>query len=905
MLLLRRTVAMLCAFACACLICWWQSATQAHVPEAPILAVTMLWTLIARSKGEVAIAVAAGTITTLAATFWLGDPGMSAAASALAVAIGALVARVVVYSVGRAQARRELVDERPAATAPSMDPIRLVSLQDCGRLALGIAPAAVLSTVVHALAFAADADHALDLAHVLSWGVRAITTCVCLIGPALALRWTVASRSPRQWLTGISSWPPAIEVIALLVLSIVYQWAVFGSGSTLPIGYATLVLVVWAGLRLPQAAAALHGLAMGLSVYLFANRNVPGPFTVVAYPPIRSMAVDGYILMATSLAMLVSMATGERRALVASLNQSMAVASAKAEAAERLFVDAPHGNVLLTPDGMVLRTNPAFASMFGSNPQELVGRHISDLPDDQSHQLEWQLATAMSNPGQLVRGEWTIRGDRTEPIYTSFSARMLPEYDDGRDAALVNFVDISDRHRYEQRLAHMAEHDALTGLANRRRFDRALAEHVDQCERYGPAGSLVLLDLDNFKDVNDTLGHNAGDEVIVTVAQLLKRSMRTSDLVARIGGDEFAVLLPRSDHDDAAMVAGRIVRSIEEWSSTLDGVHRRVRASAGVVTFAAAEKLDAEPFALADMMMYDAKDAGRNQIAVLDDTNTRQPRTGARMAWRSRIERALENNDFELYLQPILHLESNEVFTAEALLRLTDTAEPVLPGRFMYIVEKAGMAADVDAWVIKHATEMLERLRQVDPTFVLEVNVSAQSLGSPVLEGALDEALNRTGIDPCALILEVTETAAVGDVEVARDFARRISSRGVRFALDDFGAGFGSYYYLKHLDLDVIKIDGEFVSNVHSSRIDESVVRSIVGVAKDLGKQTVAEFVDQQATLDTVRALGVDYAQGYLIGRPVTELEFMQEWMWTRPGLRPLPSPDLDIPPTDLVQDNA
>jgi diguanylate cyclase (GGDEF)-like protein/PAS domain S-box-containing protein len=560
------------------------------------------------------------------------------------------------------------------------------------------------------------------------------------------------------------------------------------------------------------------------------------------------------------------------------------------ELAELLFSDAPHGVAILDLQGVVLKANAALAVIAGCHAGELDGTRLASFAVADDGAFDQHLAAALSVPGEAVDAEWTMRHRHGGAVHVLLRSRVLREdrgvEDDepGADVILIHVVDVSERHRFEQRLTHMASHDVLTGLANRRDFDERLTAHQNWCARYGPNGALLLLDLDNFKEVNDTLGHGAGDQLIISTASLLRSAVTATDVVARLGGDEFAVLLTDSDATRAEAVAADIVARIREFTSTLDGTRRRVTASIGVVTLRAAVDHGGDVLALADMTMYDAKDAGRDRYILLDENSSRQPRSGARLAWQERIERALENDDFTLHLQPILDLKSNRIVSAEALVRLSDADELVPPARFLYIAERTGMVPALDAWVVRHSVEMLAGLRAIAPEFRLEVNLSGHSIGRPDIEAAIVDSLREFGVDPSALVLEITETAAVADVAMARSFAERMTSLGCKFALDDFGAGFGSFYYLKHLLFDYVKIDGEFVANVHRSAIDRTILRSIVGIAHDLGKLTVAEFVAEPAILEVVRAEGVDLAQGYLTGVPVPVDEFVATYLqqtWT------------------------
>ncbi|MEP6815081.1 MAG: EAL domain-containing protein [Marmoricola sp.] len=465
----------------------------------------------------------------------------------------------------------------------------------------------------------------------------------------------------------------------------------------------------------------------------------------------------------------------------------------------------------------------------------------------------------------------------------TLSSIVLAGEDDGsgqeEPVALVNVVDDTERHNYEQQLAHLADHDPLTGLANRRRFAAELDRHLEFCRRYGHRGAMLLMDLDHFKEVNDTLGHSAGDQLIVSVATLLRQAVRSNDIVARLGGDEFAILLQEVDRRGAELVADTVVARIREHVRTLDRTRRNVTTSVGVVLVDEHNETATDLIAAADMTMYDAKDAGRDQWAILDYDLFDQPRTGARLAWSARIETAMQNDDFELHLQPILDVQRGVVIGAEALLRLADSPELIYPSRFLYVAERTGLIVELDKWVLRHTIGLLADLQRSDPGFRLEVNLSGRSIGDAEIERTLVESLRESGADPTGLILEITETSAVADVETARAFAERITALGCSFALDDFGAGFGSFYYLKHLLFDYIKIDGEFVANCHANPTDRTILRSIVGIAHGLGKRTIAEFVSEPEILEVVKAEGVDFAQGYHIGKPVPFVDFVAEFI--------------------------
>jgi len=306
-------------------------------------------------------------------------------------------------------------------------------------------------------------------------------------------------------------------------------------------------------------------------------------------------------------------------------------------------------------------------------------------------------------------------------------------------------------------------------------------------------------------------------------------------------------------------------------------VRRRVTVSVGGLTFRSAADHGADVLALADMTMYESKDGGRNRAVVLAEGDRRPLQFSVHLAWQERIEHAIATDSFELHLQPIMELATGRVVSAEVLLRMRteDGLQP--PAAFLPTAERTGLMPAVDTWVLRHSVPLLARLQALRPDFRLQVNLSGHSMGNPGVESAIGAALERDPVDRGALIFEVTETAAVADVPGARAFAERMVALGCSFALDDFGAGYGSLHYLKHLLFDYVKIDGEFVAECHRSDVDRTILRSIAGVARGLGKRTIAEFVEDPAVLAVLREEGVDQAQGYLVGRPVTVEEFIDE----------------------------
>ncbi|MEO7745843.1 MAG: amino acid permease [Actinomycetota bacterium] len=419
-------------------------------------------------------------------------------------------------------------------------------------------------------------------------------------------------------------------------------------------------------------------------------------------------------------------------------------------------------------------------------------------------------------------------------------------------------------------LEYLATHDALTALPNRRYLEAEIDRIVSLCVAAGRPGAIVVFDLDGFKYVNDSRGHNAGDRVLIKVAQLLRAALRPGDLVGRLGGDEFAALLPGASQDDAVRVVHRLLDALRAEAIIVDaGRAVRVTASVGMAFFDQHTPRAARDLLIdADVAMYDSKDSGRDRVSLASSVQPHQADLRGRHTWVDRIREALESDLFVLHAQPIRNLATDETDRYELLLRMTDgDGSLILPGEFLPAAERSGLITAIDRWVITKACQLLGDSQRAGQDLHFEVNLSGPSIGDPdllaLIETNLAQLPRRGG-----LVIEVTETAAIIDVPRARAFADHLAALGCAFALDDFGAGYGSFYYLKHLPFDYLKIDGEFIRGLVTSHADQAVVTSLVQIARQLGKQTVAEFVEDQPTLDLLTDLGVDFAQGYHIGRP-------------------------------------
>ncbi len=549
--------------------------------------------------------------------------------------------------------------------------------------------------------------------------------------------------------------------------------------------------------------------------------------------------------------------------LAVDLTQRKADEAAIRRAEERFrgaFDKAPIGMALLDPDGVAVRVNPALCTILELPADDLLGAPLPWFVGD------GELAATLENMSDGIAFELSLGEEVWADIHVS-AVRTV-------DGAVQHFIaqvqDVSERREHQQRLQFVADHDNLTGLLNRRGFEIAMENHLSVTKRYGAQGALILLDVDHFKYINDARGHQVGDAVLMAVGQALQSRLRESDVLARLGGDEFAILLARGDTASARVVAEQIVATARDVQiAELVGL-RRLTVSAGVAVVDGGAATGGELFGRADLAMYDAKEAGRDGFVVYDPSAGEGMGTEQRMTWLRRIKDGLELDELIVHAQPIVSLADGSVVARELLVRLPGTDRlPVVAATWFEIAERYDLATAIDEWMIDYAVELLRRYgRDGDPTS-LNVNVSAISIGRNSLLQRLRAALDRTGVDASRLTVEITETAAIGNIAAAARFAEELRALGCRLALDDFGAGFGSFYYLKHLPFDDVKLDGEFVRNSVNDPRDRAIIRAMVDVARATGRRTVAESIEDVQTLDLMRVHGVDLAQGYHLGRPV------------------------------------
>jgi diguanylate cyclase (GGDEF)-like protein/PAS domain S-box-containing protein len=519
------------------------------------------------------------------------------------------------------------------------------------------------------------------------------------------------------------------------------------------------------------------------------------------------------------------------------------------------------------PKGAWRYVSPQLERMLGFSQEEwtsdptLWARRIH--PEDRDRVLEEEQGDTILGVPLASEYRMITKDGRVIWVHDEGVLRAEPGERAHYEGMLTN---VTERKSFESQLQFLADHDPLTGLFNRRRFVEEVDLEIKLMRRDGHPSSLLMLDVDGLKRVNDTMGHQAGDAMVRQTAELLRDRLRETDSVGRLGGDEFAVLLRGSRVNEAAAVAQDLLERFRTRQQVASTEPIRPTISIGLTSLRRNFTGADEAIGAADRAMYEAKRTGGDRAAMY---SRRLPqRTEGRSSWAERIRDALDDDRIVLYRQPIIHLASREVHRHEVLIRMRNIEGDVLPpDAFLPAAERFDLVQALDRHAAHRAVGLIAAQSNGEP-LCLEVNVAAKTIDDPAFVDALAEELRETGADPANLILETSEQVAVADLKRARAFAERVRELGCGFALDHFGSGFGSFFYLKHLPVDHIKIDGDLIGGLASSRVDREIVSSIVDVARSLHRETVGERVNDERTLSLMEELGVDYAQGFHLGAP-------------------------------------
>ncbi|HEX4962800.1 MAG TPA: EAL domain-containing protein [Thermoanaerobaculia bacterium] len=549
---------------------------------------------------------------------------------------------------------------------------------------------------------------------------------------------------------------------------------------------------------------------------------------------------------------------------------------AEKELAQVTLASIGDGVLATDEEGRIKYLNPVAEKLTGWERADALGKPLPEIfhLSESEQRIDDVLAHCLEE-GRSFRLVERISLERRDGRHYAIESTCSPiRALDGRIlGAVLVFQDVSDKRLMALQLAHQATHDELTGLLNRQAFDGHLQRALEEARSLSNTHALCYMDLDQFKLVNDTCGHLAGDELLCRVTALLQDSMRDTDLVARLGGDEFGVLLTRSPLERAERQVAEFHRALQQFRFTWRDKTFAIGASIGLVPITREFRTVAHLLSAADHACYAAKDKGRNRIQVYQEDDDTFVRRHGEMSWVVRIQQTLEQDRFRLFSQQIQPLSSHAApgLYFEVLLRmLEDDGRVHLPSDFIRAAERYGLMRSIDRWVIRSCVRTL--MSQPPPFLDLlqlcSINLSAVSLGDDELLPFVEEELDASGAPPGKLCFEITETTAIESLPQARRLMERLASRGVRFALDDFGTGMSSYGYLKELPVAFLKIDGKFIKDVVTDPLDRAMVESINQVGHVIGVRTIAEGVTSAAVVERLRLLGVDFAQGNWISPP-------------------------------------
>lgn len=529
------------------------------------------------------------------------------------------------------------------------------------------------------------------------------------------------------------------------------------------------------------------------------------------------------------------------------------------------------GILFVSPDQRVVYANPAFsriwqidpaARLIDSRPEEVIARagctlarpeeqarHVLQTPE--SGQALGVLEIQMADGRLITQQGYTVEDLHRRPV-----------------GHLWLFEDVTRERQTAAQLIYLAERDALTGLFNRHRFNEELARMIADAERNSTRIALFFFDLDDFKYINDTFGHRAGDAMLIRVAGEVGGQVRRNEIFARLGGDEFAVLVPDATDDMVRVLAERVTRSIALVRFQFEGQSLRLTTSLGIAVFPDHADNVEDLVARADTAMYQAKDSGKNAWRVYRSDLDTTLQMVSRLSWNERISHALEHNLMDLQFQGIYETAARTLSHLEVLVRMRDKDDRgsfLMPGQFIPHAERSGKILEIDRWVLRESIQMLAEVPAIPG---LAVNISGRSFGEPTLPQYIAEELRQRNVSPQRLLVELTETSAVSDLHDAQRFIEALRQTGCGVSLDDFGTGFSSFAYLKYLQVDSVKIDGLFIRNLPSDYDNQLFVKAIVSVARGLRRTTIAECVEDEETLEMLKAFGVDCVQGYFFEKP-------------------------------------
>ncbi len=556
-------------------------------------------------------------------------------------------------------------------------------------------------------------------------------------------------------------------------------------------------------------------------------------------------------------------------------------------AADRVFAEKERaqvtlysiGEAVITTDasGRVEMLNATAERLTGWSADEVLGRNIRDVAslvrESDKQPLPSPFERVYTRGETLPETEVLLVRKDGETIAVTETATPIRDQHARVSGAVVVMRDMSHERELIRHMTYQATHDALTGLKNRHAFEREVQRAIESSDGASSVHVVCFIDLDRFKQVNDSCGHAAGDQLLRQVGQLLKSGIRKADVLARIGGDEFGILLRHCDLDQARVTAEGLRRKIAEFRLNWHGEYFSVGLSTGLALIEGRGMRSGEVLKAADAACYMAKDQGRNQVCVYRPDDEKLLRRSSDLRHASQLQEAIDEDRIELYRQPIFALQGDlsTPSSYEFLLRLRQRDGRLCgPANFLNVAERFNLMVGLDRYVVKKAFSLIRQyqVRHPDSDIVFNINLSGQSIGRPDLLELIQREAAASHVAPQTVCFEITENSVIENMDTAIGLMRVLRNAGFRFALDDFGTGLSSMAYLKRLPADILKIDGEFVRTILSDEVDQALVRTINDVSHVLGMKTVVERVEDRRTLELLRDMGVDYVQGFYTGRP-------------------------------------
>lgn len=556
----------------------------------------------------------------------------------------------------------------------------------------------------------------------------------------------------------------------------------------------------------------------------------------------------------------------EVKDLVTSFSQMREQIHSRQQRLESILDTVAEAVLTLDKNGFIESFNRSAEKLFGYSADEITGKHISIIipPSKQS-----QLHSILPLDEHRIPNEFEADAIIRDAEYIPVLVKMSEVHLDGKPYYNTLIADIREQKAEMDNLRHIAEHDGLTGLYNKNFFMDELERSIKRTQR-NKSGihALLFIDLDNFKYINDTLGHSAGDELLIDVAEIIKSRSRDSDICSRLGGDEFSILLFDISTKNATEVAEAIRKSVEQYRFTYKGVDCNFGCSIGITIIdqnsGSAESVLIE----SDSACQVAKRHGRNHVYLLSpESNDESDLFGDDSSWSDKITAALSNDQFEILRQPIINIATGSIDIYEIFLRMKDKDGDIMPSAFFKIAERLRLATDIDKWVVKNTVSLISKEKSSREIYY-SINLSMQTLDDLEACDAMVKIIRESNIDPGIFIFEITEAATIADRDKAEEFLSRLKLLGCQTALDDFGSGISSLTYLRNFSVDYVKIDGQHIRNAAKNDIDFAMIDALNDISHAMKIKTIAKCVEDESCQRKIQAVGIDYAQGYSIGRP-------------------------------------